>query len=347
MGFEKCSLNYLRVKNPFPVQDAIEFDDGHHIYTVDGKPRIVSCTSFIGYFKNKFDADATIAKYYDKWQRDPTSKYHGMSRDDIRVEWKMNGKRASSFGTRMHEHAERFYNNPLMYRNWDASRDYYAALAEGAETDDDRAEMEHMVQFLDMMPEAMRSWEPLRTELRIHSPEHDVTGSVDMIYKDPHGAPDGKDVIVADWKWSRKIPRQAFGNQRCKYVLQDQEDCKFNHYVWQLSVYAEMIERQTGYRVTALYLGSMHPECPERFQKVERARDVVRRMLAFRLDHMDEMNAWAQQQRELQAKEEKEMERLMRKRKRDHAAAAAAAAATTAVGPGGEPMSTKKTKLTK
>ena len=92
---------YLADLNAHERDAHITFDEGPHIYTIDGDSDFMSVTTWNHSHFGHFDADKIIEKMMNshKW---PTSKYYGMSRNEIKALWAKNGKEASEAGTKMH-----------------------------------------------------------------------------------------------------------------------------------------------------------------------------------------------------------------------------------------------------
>ena len=101
---------YLAEKNPHERDSHITFDEGPHIYTIDGDSSFTSVTSWNHSHFQHFDADKIISKMMasPKW---PNSKYFGMTPSQIKKQWSDNGAKASAAGTKMHYDIECFYND--------------------------------------------------------------------------------------------------------------------------------------------------------------------------------------------------------------------------------------------
>ena len=119
--------DYLaKTVNPHPRDAAITFDEGPHIYTVNGDSSFMSVTTFNGEHFSKFDPDSVIKKMMrsPNWMN---SKYYGMSADEIKASWSTNGKDASQLGTDLHYYIECYYNN---------AKDVICDVKKRLETDD-------------------------------------------------------------------------------------------------------------------------------------------------------------------------------------------------------------------
>ena len=94
------SLDYLEKKNAHERDAHITFDEGPHIYTIDGSSDYTSVTTFCHSHFEHFDADKIIDKMMNSWKW-PQNKYYGMSKQEIKDQWSENGQIFQA-GTKMH-----------------------------------------------------------------------------------------------------------------------------------------------------------------------------------------------------------------------------------------------------
>ena len=101
---------YLANLNPHERDAHISFDEGPHIYTIDGDSGFMSVTTWNHSHFPHFNADKIIKKMMSSknWSN---SKYFGMTPQQIKDQWNENGRIASEAGTKMHYDIECFYNN--------------------------------------------------------------------------------------------------------------------------------------------------------------------------------------------------------------------------------------------
>ena len=99
----------LAKKNPHERDEHISFDEGPHIYTMDGEIDFMSVTTWNHSHFADFNADAIITNMMNskKW---PQSKYYGMTREEIKTQWEANRDEAAQSGTKMHYDIECYYN---------------------------------------------------------------------------------------------------------------------------------------------------------------------------------------------------------------------------------------------
>lgn len=232
----------LALENPHPRDEFISFDEGPHIYTVHGDSTFTSVTTFIHSHFSHFDPDAVIDKMIKKIQTDPTYKYYGMTREEIKTMWAKNGEAASGSGTNMHNDIERYYNDVPI--------------------ENDSIEFGYFKQFVDDFPEL----KPYRTEWTVYYEELKLSGSIDMIFENPDGT-----LQIYDWKRSKGIEYESFGNKTAKTpCLSHLPDSNFWHYSLQLNIYRAILEEKYGKKITGMYLICIHPDNYNKsYQRIE------------------------------------------------------------------------------
>lgn len=103
------SVDMLAKHHPHERDARISFEEGPHIYTIDGDSNYMSVTTWNHKHFEQFDADAIITKMMSgaNWTR---SKYHGMTREEIKAQWEANRDAAATAGTALHYDIECYYN---------------------------------------------------------------------------------------------------------------------------------------------------------------------------------------------------------------------------------------------
>lgn len=221
----------LQIKNHHPRDDRIIFDEGPHIYTIDGdSTSFTSCTTWIHSHFSHFDADAVIDKIFKSGKiNNPDYKYYNMTKEEIKASW--SGNEASKLGTEMHYDIECYYND------WDVKND--------------SVEYSYFKQFASDYSHL----KPFRTEWIIFHEELKLAGSIDMVFKDDNG-----DLYVYDWKRSKEITPIAFGNKKAlTSCISHLPDANFYHYSLQLNVYRTILEEKYGKKIKGMALVRFHP----------------------------------------------------------------------------------------
>ncbi len=202
---------------------ALQFIPELHKYvSIDGADiEWTSVTSFISKFKKPFDADATALKV----SRSKKSKWYGMNPEDIKDAWKTEAKRATDLGTWYHNQREadicgleyigrEGVNIPIIIPNTNLDGSKNAPeqkLTEGIYP-------EHMVYLKSV----------------------GLCGQSDLVEVV------NKKVNIIDFKTNKEIKKESFKDysgksQKMLPPVGHLDDCNFNHYALQLSLYMYMI----------------------------------------------------------------------------------------------------------
>lgn len=223
----------LALKNPHNRDKDITFQEEGHIYTIRGDKYYKSCTTWVKSFFEKFNADAILDKMMasDKW---PESKYFGMTRQEIKNAWNQNGKKAAEFGTSMHKNIEEFYNGKDI--TGDPSHE--------------PVELTYFMHFYLDHPELI----PYRTEMMIYDEDIRICGSVDMLFQNSDGS-----FSIYDWKFSKEIQENSYGKKGLG-PASGLNDCNTTHYMLQLNLYREILEKKYGFVIKDMVLVFMHRE---------------------------------------------------------------------------------------
>ena len=253
-------LNYLKDVNHHEKDDYITFTEANHNYTIgDGKTKFISTTTFIHTLFAQFDADSVITNMMSgkKWT---TSKYYGMTREEIKREWANKARQSSTEGTDLHKHVELFMNQSLNQSSLPCDGYTHRELLEMYENINkeqfseiyNTREWDHFLHFVSNYPEL----KPYRTEWMIYDEECKIAGSIDMIYINQDGT-----LSIYDWKRCLTIDKTSGWN---KYAIEEcvnhLPDTNFWHYSLQLNIYKNILEKNYGVRISQLFLVKLHPD---------------------------------------------------------------------------------------
>ena len=225
------ALSHLAKLYPHERDERIQFDEGPHIYTIDGSSHgYMSVTTFNHAHFEQFDADAIIKNMMasSRW---PQSKYYGQTPDEIKAGWDKNRDEAANAGTKMHYDIECYYNE--------------------CPNENDSIEYKYFMNFLTAFPDL----KPYRTEWTVFHEDLKLAGSIDMVFENPDGS-----LLIYDWKRSKEIVKtngfNKWGNKEC---IDHLPDTNYWHYCLQLNTYKAILEEKYGKTVTDLYLVCLHP----------------------------------------------------------------------------------------
>ena len=107
-----------------------------------------------------------------------------------------------------------------------------------------------------------------------------IAGQADLIAKN------GNDISILDWKTNREIKRRSFFNKTkkknvmMKYPLNNIEDCNYQHYTLQLSLYAYILQKlNPEFNIKELKLVHIARDGKQTVYDLEYRKDDVERML--------------------------------------------------------------------
>jgi len=264
---------YLKIKNPYPRERRIVFDDSvnektgerRHDYYIDGsKEKIISVTTIIHRNFPKFDSDAIIAKILRKpqWSNDPSYRYYQKSKEEIEQGWEKNRDYSAKMGSEMHLNIEKYWNNDSHDKMGD--------------------EYEKFMEFVGDHPKLI----PFRTELEIFDEKHRIAGSIDMLFTDKTG----KNVWIYDWKRSKEFKYDNKWQRALRPELQHLDDCNINHYSLQLNMYKYILTKyylKKDQKIRGMYLVKIHPNTPGYEKvKIKNMKPEIKSILKQRLNEL-------------------------------------------------------------
>jgi ATP-dependent DNA helicase PIF1 len=228
----------------------ITFHPASHTYFVDNSSKdMISATTLINSFFEPFNADEAIENIMrsDKYNN-PDYKYYQKSPEDIRVMW--NSRR--DLGTDLHASIEAFLNEEPVS---DTSKEY-----------------SHFLSFHETCGQ-----EAYRTEWKIFSEIHKISGAIDAVYINNDGS-----YTLYDWKRS---PVSSDNFKFAKSPLNHLHDNKYIKYSLQLNLYREILERYYDIKIRDMFIIELLEENSS-FKKihVNRLEKEMNDILTFRLN---------------------------------------------------------------
>ena len=224
---------FLAKKNPHPRDKCITFDEGPHIYTINGDSDYMSVTTWNHSHFGHFEPDKIIDKMMMSRRWGPAHKYWGKTPEQIKKMWADNGKAASQAGTKMHYDIECYYNNM------------------DVEVEEDCVEWDYFEEFENNIGQHL---EPHRTEWMIWDNELKFAGSIDMTFINDDGT-----IEIYDWKRSVGIKKENSWQSSITPCISHLPDCNFYHYSLQLNTYKALLEKNYDVKIKGMYLVCLHP----------------------------------------------------------------------------------------
>lgn len=253
-----------------PLDGFISFDENTHTYTLyneDGSGSsegVVSVTTFLHEFFEKFDADKVIEKMMKNVTKFNSGPYVNMTALEIKELWNKNCEEASLLGTKMHKSIETFYKT-----------------GEIPETIPKEFEM------FQTFHKNNSHLEPYRSEWSIYIKDLKLAGQLDMLYRTT--TKDKETFVLCDWKRCKSIEKtNRFRNG--KDPLGHLPDCNFTHYSLQLNLYKYILEKYYGLNVGEMYLIALHPTQENYLQfEVPVLQDEIEKLLQARLEYLNKI----------------------------------------------------------
>lgn len=277
----------LQVVHSHPRDARVQFDEGPHVYKIDGVPTLGSVTGLIRAFAEAFDSDSVIGKMVagGNWPRPGYMK-------PVVPEWALEELRVHPAGAALlqalleqpaDEQAIAAVARDLRYKSlglktviesialspeeikdqWQANgreaanrgtwMHYTFELHLNRELlEDDSREFQLFRQFLS----TLTGYTAYRTEWWIFADRERLAGSIDFAAMDAFGA-----LILVDWKRSKNISNKYSNKfRRMQPPLEHLEDVSGLHYRLQLNCYKFIIQQYYGMVVSKMLVVCTHPD---------------------------------------------------------------------------------------
>jgi ATP-dependent exoDNAse (exonuclease V) beta subunit len=209
---------------------AFHFDERSHTYTLDNKV-LLPVTSVVESQFKKFNPSIVAANLEKTQATNETSKYFGMSRNQIMDLWKETGSESRDKGLQLHREIE----------------EYYRYMQKPIQPD--RPDWQQFLQFATDHPD----WVCIANEVKVYN--HKVAGTIDAVFDTPEG------VVLVDWKRCKAIDFSGYGMG--VGVMKHVPDCNYSKYSLQLSLYRQLIRVD----IASCYIVQFHPDL-DGYQKI-------------------------------------------------------------------------------
>jgi len=202
--------------------DALIFEPETHSYiSTESNERWISVTTLLSHFKKPFDGKSIATKS----AKNAKSKWYGMSVDAIQAAWKAEADRACDLGTYYHNQREEELLSFKTIVQQGVELPVIAPIYDG--------------QGRKMAP-TQKLADGIYPEHMVYLKSAGVCGQSDLVE-----VIKGK-VYITDYKTNKEIKRQSFKNwegisEKMLAPVSHLDDCNYNHYNLQLSIYMYMI----------------------------------------------------------------------------------------------------------
>lgn len=242
-------------KELWNFNEVLYYDEPHKYFI--GDQQLISGTTFIGLFKDKFDRINQATKY---------AKRHRRTMEDVLAEWDYKGHIARTKGTLLHNYAENYWQNKVFPINYEP---YKNDFDEG----DLEGRLEPCIElFHQFYKDASKSLRPVRLELVVADKELGIAGMVDCLFWNDKT----KQFEIWDYKTNKEIGTYAKFGGRFKAPINYLHECEANAYSLQLSLYKYIIEKNTKIKIGAMWLIHVHEDQPtyNLFQCDDRTQEI-------------------------------------------------------------------------
>jgi hypothetical protein len=198
----------------------IIFNEEDHSYFLDGK-KCTSVTTAISKFKKPFETEMIAKKY---------AKKNGLNVKDVIEEWESIKETSTFKGSELHKYAEcRFLS-----KNYIAS-DIAKPLCSMFD-----------VFYNDVKDRLI----PVKLEFVIGDKDYSVCGMIDKLFYNVKA----NCLQIWDYKTNKEISKHSKYKNRMTKELSHLEECEYNTYSLQLSIYKYIIEKNTNLKLGNSYL---------------------------------------------------------------------------------------------
>ena len=200
--------NLLKI---FSVFNHIKYYDDKHKYFI-GNKELISTTTFIGKFKKPFNKDFWATK---------KAIERGVSKEQILLEWDDIKDTACARGSDLHSYSDNFMHNRVF------PTDVSDAL---------------ISQFKDFYKKFIQNNIVVRTEFVLGDEELGIAGMIDLFcYNNKTNK-----FYIADYKTNKKFEFDSKYNNYYLDPISHLDECEFNTYSLQTSIYRYIIEKNIG-----------------------------------------------------------------------------------------------------
>ena len=224
------------------AQDScIDFIPDEHVYVCNGRKQLLSVSSLIAYFFEKFDA---LKQAQRQWER------YGTPVETSLEKWYTVGQCASEVGTFVHEQAENYFKTGTF------ETEYTFEYAGKKKTVSIEREKQHFLSFIND-----HNIKPYRQEWPIYDEELNIAGTIDLTCKQDDGQ-----LVIYDWKRSRKVvdpngtPITRGFNGKTSLNGINVPDTAYSHYSLQQNLYRYILQKNYGITVKAMHLVVLCPD---------------------------------------------------------------------------------------
>ena len=228
-------------------------------------------------------------KEIDQWKIGANLTDHTAAKEYIINYWAKSNTSSNQSGTKMHKNIEDYMNVKIQDRMHDVPIKNTSVINDTTnplimkEPNDIEPEYKYFQNF--NMKMTNLGYIPYKAEQVIWDENLQLAGAVDMMYvKKNELEMQPLPIYLVDWKRSKNIEFVSKYRKKGTGILKNMDDCNGNHYILQLNIYKELLERHYDKKITNMSIVVFHPDNDEYEEHiVPDKKDVILSMFADRL----------------------------------------------------------------
>lgn len=210
------------------IQTFVTRKEETHQYFDQNGLEYMSVSRFLDFITPFFDRQLMLSL---------SAKKQGKTIEELDLEWKASAYKAQQHGTRIHNAIERY----LLTAKIDAGNEDLEFLI--------KTICSSYNEYYRVMPEEI-----------IYSPEFRIAGASDLVLRCKSSANGYFDIEDFKTNVSKGIEFYSKYGKRMLHPIEHLEDCNFVKYSFQLSLYAYMVEKITGWKLRRMNIVFIPPE---------------------------------------------------------------------------------------
>lgn len=228
----------LKELQKLKVFDRITFYDDTHSYKIDGEPSTkLSVTGLVNTVKEPFDEE--------KWSKIKADEF-GCTPEEVKLVWKKNNQMATYQGSTLHNYIDNYYQNKV--------KPYNRVLAESI-LGQTLHEMMYknlkvlVKQFNNFYSDTSEYILPIKNEFVVGDlGDTRICGMLDMLAYNTLT----ESFEIYDFKTNKRFSEKSEFNQKLLPPVNHLDECEFNIYSLQLSLYKMFIQKYTDIKIDKL-----------------------------------------------------------------------------------------------
>ena len=228
----------LKELKSLKVFDSVTFFDSDHSYKINGQPSAkYSVTGLVNTVKTPFEED--------KWAGIKAKEY-GCTSEEVKQVWKKNNQMSTLQGSVLHGYIDNFYQNKVVPYDREHAKSILGETLHNTMQSNLKTLVRH---FADFYKDTKDIILPIKNEFVVGDiNETKVCGMLDMLSYNLQT----NEFEIYDFKTNKEFNEISPYNKKLNSPVEEFDDCEYNVYSLQLSLYKFFIEKYTDIKVSSL-----------------------------------------------------------------------------------------------